>query len=275
MTHGQRTTYVKGCRCSDCRAANARYGKLAKFRQQTGRHVLVDAAPVRRHLTKLRAAGVGKRTIAKRAGVSQTVVDRLLGLNSDRPADRVRPDTARKLLAVQADQLAEGAYIDATGSTRRLQALVAIGHTQTSLAQRIDWTVANLNQITLGRRDQVTVATAQLIAALYDELSMTPGTSARARTTAAKHGWVTPLAWDDDSIDDADAQPIGAQQPRQRTRREMAALVEDFIELRAAGSTFAGAAMRLGVTEAALEQALHRARRKGYQIPTFNKENAA
>lgn len=277
MTHGQRSTYVKGCRCADCRAANSRYAKLAKYRQDTGRTVMVDAEPIKQHLHKLRAAGVGKRTIASQAGVSQTVVDRLLGLNSDRPAERIRPETASRLLGVSTTQLANGAYIDAIGTTRRLQALVAIGHSQTSLAERVGWTLANLNVLVLGRRDSVTVATAQLIAQLYDELSMTPGTNARARSLAQGRNWAPPLAWDDDKIDDPGARPHGRDTSARwlHKSRDMAALVEDFSDMRNAGATFASAASRLGMSEQALERALYRARKSGFTVPGFNKENAA
>lgn len=277
MNHGQRSTYVKGCRCDACRGANARYAKLAKYRQDTGRRVLVDAAPVKAHLEQLRAAGVGKRTIATQAGVSQTVVNRLIGVDHSRPAARVRPEVAQRLLSVQTGHLAEGAYIDATGTTRRLQALVSIGWSQTHLAKRIGWTVANLNVLVLGRRSQVTIATTKLVAQLYDELSMQPGPSNRARSLARTRSWAPPLAWDDDTIDDRSARPHGADNAARRmtSRRDTAALVEDFNDIRNAGGTFASAAARLGMSEHALERALYRARKQGFDIADFNKENAA
>lgn len=277
MNHGQRSTYVKGCRCDACRAANARYAKLAKYRQDTGRTVMVDAAPVKAHLRRLRAAGVGKRTIANHAGVSQTVVNRLIGIDHSRPATRVRPEIAQKLLAVRPHALADGALVDATGTTRRLQALVAIGWSQTSMAARIGWTVANLNVLVLGRRSQVSVATAKLIGQMYDELSMTPGGSKRSRSLAMARGWAPPLAWDDDTIDDPRARAHGTDDSAQwmRSRRSMEAVVEDFNDMRASGSTFASAAARLGMSEQSLERALHRARRQGFTVADFNKENAA
>lgn len=255
MNHGMRSTYIKGCRCDQCRAANCKYSKLANYRHQSGIFTLVDATPIKRHLSKLRAAGIGKRTIAKQSGVSQTVIDRLLGLNTDRPADRIRPDTARKLLAVTVDDHADGAYIDATGTTRRLQALVALGHTQTHLAQRLGWTTANLNVITLGNRSQVTSATAQLIAALYDEMSMTPGTSARARSVAARRGWVPPLAWDDDQID----RPEIDARANLRSRDRVRCTAEDVHELLELGETLEGIAARFGIRRNTVEQIIFRA----------------
>lgn len=277
MQHGQRSTYVKGCKCDPCRAANARYAKLAKYRAETGRSTLVDSAPIKAHLEQLRAAGVGKRTIATHAGVSQTVVNRLIGVDHSRPAERVRPEIARRLLALRPDSLADGALTDAIGTTRRLQALVAIGWSQTQLAVRIGWTVSNLNVLVLGRRDQVAVGTAKLVGQLYDELSMTPGPSNRARSLARTRSWAPPLAWDDDTIDDRAARPHGADNAARwmTSRRDTTALVEDFNDIRNAGGTFASAAARLGMSEQALERALYRARKQGFDVADFNKENAA
>lgn len=254
MTCGTRASYVKGCRCDACRAANTRYATMRELHPPQ----LVDSQPIKEHLAQLRAAGVGKRTIARQSGVSQTVINRLIGIDGSKPARRVRAATAHKLLAVRADQLADGAYIDATGTTRRLQALVAIGHSQTALARRIGWTVANLNVIVLGNRDYVTVDTARLVAALYDELSMTPGTSARARTVAGKHGWLPPLAWDDDDIDN----PEHDARQHIRTSDRVQLTAEDIDELVAHGETYDGIAARFGIKRNTVEQIVNRARRE-------------
>jgi hypothetical protein len=52
-------------------------------------------------------------------------------------------------------------------------------------------------------------ATRDRVAAVYDRWSMSQAPqsqpAARARTDARKHGWLPPLAWDDDLIDLPDA----------------------------------------------------------------------
>lgn len=255
MTHGVRSTYVKGCRCDECRAANTRYAKISQHRRNTNRVEMVDAAIVKRHILKLRAAGVGKRTIAKQAGVSQTVVDRMLGISKERPARKVRPETARRLLSVKATDLADGAFIDSTGTTRRLQALVAMGWTQCELGRRIKWTTANINTITLGRRSSVTVATAQLVAKLYDDLSMTPGPSERARRLATRRGWLPPLAWDDDEID----RPELDASANLRSSDRVQCTAEDVHELLEYGETLDGIAARFGIRRNTVEQIIFRA----------------
>lgn len=257
MTHGTRSAYVKGCKCGPCRAANSRYSKLQEYRAIAGIRTLVDAGPSKEHVAKLRAAGVGRRTIAARSGVSQTVVDRLVGLNTDRACNRVRPETERRILAVRADGLADGSGIDATGTVRRLRALVALGWTETELARRIGWTVANLNLLIVARRPQVLVRTARLVEGLYDELSMTPGPSGRARNLAASRGWLPPLAWDDEQIDDPDHQP---ENVRRLPAKHSGITMEDIAEARAQGyETADQIGWRLGITRHAVAQILSRA----------------
>lgn len=90
------------------------------------------------------------------------------------------------------------------GTQRRIRALVALGWSyldlggQLGVSQQSVWQIAN-------RRGTVRATTAQRIAALYDQLSMTPappGKSASySRTVARKHGWLPPLAWDDIDTD--------------------------------------------------------------------------
>lgn len=202
MSHGLRSTYVKGCRCEQCRRANTRY---AKWRGLDGVVQLVDATVTRQHLDALRAAGLGRREIARRSGVALTVINRLIGIDSSRPARRVRPVTQARILAVTVDCRAGGSLVYATGTTRRLQALVALGWTQTELAARIGWTVQNLGPLVHGQRWLVAQSTASLVAALFGELSMIPGPSIRARLLAQRRGWAPPLAWED--IDDVAEHP--------------------------------------------------------------------
>lgn len=106
--------------------------------------------------------------------------------------------------------------IDPTGTIRRIHALMAIGWTTTQLGQRIGYGSTALNQITRCR-EWVMRETADKVRTLYDELSMTPGPSAETRKRAARKGWVPPLAWDDESIDDPRAKPY---QPTRELKRD-------------------------------------------------------
>jgi len=196
--HGTRSCYKGGCKCEPCRKANREYvNATARCGWKPN---LVDAGPSRAHVMGLQMEGLGRREIARRSGVSQTIVARLLGLDKSKPAKRVTPATQEALLRVQADTLAPHSLVPILGSQRRLQALVAIGWTQSLLAERLGWSVANLSGITNGRRLFVTQKTASDIRALYEELSGTRGPSIRAVNHAIARGWPAPAAWED--IDD-------------------------------------------------------------------------
>ena len=136
------------------------------------------------------------------------------------PAERRRKKTAterrrRRMIAYGRHQ---PAYQDATGTKRRVQALMAAG-----------WPLAR-QAVLLGRDDtnfwktlharRVTPKTARAVAALYDQIWDRPpplankwekSASTCARKQAAAAGWPPPLAWDDDPgphcIDDPAASP--------------------------------------------------------------------
>lgn len=109
--------------------------------------------------------------------------------------------------------------VPAIGTTRRLQALFALGWTSTDLAARLGVGNARIGHLaTDGRQQRVLRTTAAQVAALYDELCMTIPQDPdilpsprhcrvhdRQRRIAVRNGWVPPLAWDD--IDDPDEQP--------------------------------------------------------------------
>lgn len=205
--HGTRTRYVKGCRCEDCRASNrayadqrARYGWSEKVAASW-----CDAQPARDHIAALRAAGMGTRRIAEKAGVNRSAVDVIVRGKHGYPATRILRRNAEAILAVTVD-LAPCALVDPTGTVRRIQALAAIGWSFTATGARIGWSAQNVSALVRGDRGCI-AATAQLVRADFDRWCMTPGPSNRARLLAARRGWPPPLAWDDDTIDDPAASP--------------------------------------------------------------------
>lgn len=220
--HGTRVAYVKDrCRCAACTAANTAASNTRHRQQTFGRWApFVDAAPVREHVHQLRAAGIGTDQIAALAGVSPSHVRALIyPTHAGRPPiSRVRPATADRVLSVTAQDTNRAArsLLDATGTRRRLQALMATGWTLHRLAEQLSRTPANLRR-TLAA-EQVTAATAGAVRGLYDQLENTapPADSdadradARScRDDALARGWLPPLAWDD--IDtDADPAPAPA-----------------------------------------------------------------
>lgn len=225
--HGTYACYVLDhCRCLPCGTANCDYEANRTRQQAYGRwNGLVDAEPAREHVRSLMAQGMGLKRIVAVSEVSQGQLWKLL-YGKKRPdgtrdaSKRIRPGTEAKILAVQLD-LADGANVDSTGAVRRIQALVALGWSQSKIAARMGILRSNFTDLAQGRTE-ITVAHDKGIRALYDEWSMTLPpqekhrdkiAASRSRNYAVAHGWVPPLAWDDESIDDSAAAPYVATGP--------------------------------------------------------------
>jgi hypothetical protein len=166
----------------------------------------VPAGPVAEHIAQLRAAGVSWTAIAKAADVSPTTIGRIR--TGYYPG--VQRAVARAITAVTPSTILDrpdpNGLVPAIGSRRRIRALLAIGWRHSDMTARL--TVAHRTGVIAHQAgDWVTKATHDAIAALYDELSMTPGPSDLTRQRAAAAGYAPPLAWDDDTIDDPAAQP--------------------------------------------------------------------
>jgi hypothetical protein len=222
--HGTKAKYVVDrCRCTPCKAGNRAYENRRKRLIAYGQwEPYIDAAPVRAHVEQLRAAGLGWKRIASLAGLGSSTVWKLIYGDSRRgqaPVKRMRRETAEKLLAVHADLdlIGGAAKVDATGTRRRVQALVAIGWSQSKLADQIGMTPSNFGQML--QRDKVMAHTARSVIDLYERLWNTAPpesdwrdkiAASRARHYAAERGWVPPLGWDEADLDDPAAGPAEA-----------------------------------------------------------------
>ncbi|RRD03201.1 hypothetical protein EII34_14940 [Arachnia propionica] len=272
--HGTSTTYVvHRCRCDLCRAATTERAAKRRRAQAYGRYDrFVDGDQVRAHLRSLMAAGMGWKRIAAAAGVApSTVYPILYGRNLDDPTHpqhrpprtQVTREVAEKLLAV-APELAEGALVDATGTRRRIQALAAIGWTLAELGDRLGIRRSNMR---LHKPDlrHVTEGTRRAVVALYDELWDQPpaGPSGdRMRAWAASLGWVPPMAWDDDRIDDPRARAAGGLSSMGRRRADL----DEAVRLLAQGESRSNVASRLGISLRTLQRHLSRSARHDEEV---------
>ena len=219
--HGTRAAYVRDqCRCRGCTIANTAASNQMHRERAFGRWApYVGAAQARQHIQVLRDVGIGVDQIAKLAGLSSSHVRGLIYPSSrgKPPFQKVRRETAERILAVPAEDTSRAAnsHVDATGTRRRLQALVTVGWAQAWLARELHRSPANLRRSMTS--ESVTARTAQLVTDMYerlwdaappDQLPAQRRASDAARTFAADHGWLPPLAWDDiDHDDDADPLP--------------------------------------------------------------------
>jgi hypothetical protein len=175
----------------------------------------IDAGPARAHIHLLLEHGIGYNQIAKLAGTSASHVRQLACTSL-----RIRPETAARILAVAAVDAnrAQHRRIDATGTRRRLQALVATGWAPAALGRQLDRSASNLRRILTTQA--VSSRTAREVDDLYERLwntrpaQDTPARQRRAdaaRAEARAAGWPPPLAWDDiDSDPDPPALPGSA-----------------------------------------------------------------
>lgn len=218
--HGTRTAYVLDrCRCLPCSRANAAAESDRERQKAYGRYDwFVSAAQARAHVLHLMDQGMGLKRIVAVSGVAQGTLWKLV--YGKRQADGVQKPTRRithhvhdRLMATRLN-LADGARVDSTGTHRRVQALVAIGWSQQKIANRLGMNRGNFG--TMMSRTTVTRRTRDTMVAIFDEWSMRlppatnqreRGSASRARNHAKAHGWVPPLAWDDDAIDDPNARP--------------------------------------------------------------------
>lgn len=220
--HGTYACYTHDrCRCTPCTVAQSVYNSQRLRQQAYGRwDNLVDPEPARVHVRALMAQGMGLKRIIAISRVSSGQLFKLLygkpGPDGTRhPSRRIRRETEAKILAVQLN-LADGARVLSLGAVRRVQALVALGWSQSKIATRLGILPANFTTIAHGRRAELTVATDKAIRGLYEEWSMRlppadewhdKSAASRARAHARANGWLPPLAWDDDRLDDPTYQP--------------------------------------------------------------------
>lgn len=264
-SHGTTTAYHQDrCRCQEC--SDAKSAALRRHRKDVayGRHkpYLIDAAPVREHLLELRARGIGYCRAAELAGVGRACTARIV--EGHQPS--VKRPIAEAILAVPLDaDPYPRAFIDATGTRRRIQALACLGWSfpaQLALLGRSTNLRNGLRDILSGGK--TTAPTAKAVRDLYDRLWDKPPqpvtaaqkiTVTKTRRLAERKGWAPPLAWDD--IDDPECVPSGKYRADRR-RHAPEAVIEDLEWLIRTGATPEQAAARLGMGLSGIEQAMRR-----------------
>ena len=215
----------------------------------------VDATMVKQHLRRLHAAGLGTRRIADLTGLTSVTVRVIL--NKDQ--QRVHPNTAARILAIALPgkphdpPVADSVFIPAIGTQRRLQALVAIGHTQEAICAELGVAPNSFARV-IFHQQKVTASFARRVDAVYSTMQFVDGGNDRARRRAAGFGWPPPAAWDDDQIDNPDA----VYDPKPKPTP----FIERYCELVDLGYTDIEIADKLGHSTETLERMLYQ---RGYR----------
>ena len=257
MKHGTATAYSRhGCRCEPCRAAAAKASKAWRRDHYLGIVKLVDGQPLKDHVAMLMAEGMSFKAIALTAGWASRNA-----LADSMTRNRVMPRTLARVLAVHPElDNRRDAYVDATGSARRLQALAVNGWPTRNLAKQLGHKdPATIQHIANGKTPTIRLRTKDGIRALFDELWDQPGPSKRTADIAKARGWLPALAWDDDLIDRPEHQPEDVRR-RGVSGGGSGITLEDIKEARAQGyGTAEQIGWRLGVSRDAVQQILSRA----------------
>ncbi|MFE9064860.1 hypothetical protein [Streptomyces violaceusniger] len=198
--HGERRCYLRGCRRPECCKANYQYMTRLRLDTIRGHNRRTPATQSRAHIQQLIALGWSQTQIGDTTRISRRTISEILDGRRT-----VSNATALAILSTPIGPPPPPRDTDATGTMRRIRALVAIGWPLAHVAPRIGLYVTALGHIARGNHDTVRATTAEAVAAEYRHLSRIPGPSTRARNYAAAQGWHGPLAWDD--IDDPGAQP--------------------------------------------------------------------
>ncbi len=108
--------------------------------------------------------------------------------------------------------------LTSVGTQRRLQALAALGWTASSLAPHLFVSPERLHRW-LDGTETIPAWAWTPTSRLYERQSMPMQlprgeTAERARHEALARGWVPPLAWDDDVLDDPEGEPEGHEAGR-------------------------------------------------------------
>lgn len=248
------------CRLPECvRRYNDRNNARLRAHKEGTYSALVEVTPARQHIICLMNTGMSADAIARAAGISvHSVLDILRPHATKRRGKRRRisPQLAQKLLAVRASDRTSG-RIDATGTIRRVQALVALGWPVKHIADRAGLSAENSSYIL--KRPRVYSSTAKAIAVVYDELrgkrpernGVIKAHVVVAKNRAARNRWAPPRYWDQHpgAIDDPDFEPMYGV-----TKREIVAQDANEV-MRLCGLDRQAAADRLGVTKSYIDHA--------------------
>lgn len=189
------------------RAVWAKYCKPhARMLKRRGMIGFVATGPMIAHLQALQGLGWTQKAIAEAAGIAYHTVHHLL---KNEPARCLR-ETLQAVMSVPLVESNTLRHCDPTGARRRVRSLQYMGWTYTDIARESGLTYAAVIAL-FGKRHDTSWATHVGVKEVFERLHMTRGPSsviaARARNLGAKGGFFPPMAWDDHTIDDPNAEP--------------------------------------------------------------------
>lgn len=215
-------------RSRNCRGLCRHHYHVA-YRAGRIRTGLIDATPALIGITRFTARGRSIRTLADLTGEDYRTL-------SDLAAHRIARTQPRVIEAVLTVALPPSDI----GCVRRVEALMALGHTVAGIADDMGVKLDTLRQAMVRHRFSDRLALA--LVPEYERCSATAGTSRRSIARGAAAGYAPPAAWEYIDIDDPHAVPdLGTE-----TTVTVADRVAEIQHLTRLGETQARACKRVG-----------------------------
>ncbi|MFI0914362.1 hypothetical protein [Streptomyces abikoensis] len=271
--HNKLTCYTDyGCRRPECvERYNARNRERLRAQRAGTWDALVDADPVREHILTLHGAGICNGQIATAAGLPIQSIIEFVQSNRARGRGRRRrtsPEAARKITAVTIDSITHG-RLQATGTQRRIQALVAAGWPLAHIDRQAGASYGQSGRVI--RQPIVFAPTARALSQTYQDLrrkhpekhGVSRAAAQRARKWAASQQWPSPKYWDrldSDLIDDPDFVP------EYRLTRSLVIAQDAHWLITIGGLHPDQAAARLGVSRFSIDRALREHPQENLQV---------
>ncbi|MET9957394.1 hypothetical protein ABZ135_38370 [Streptomyces sp. NPDC006339] len=204
------------CPCEKCRPVHSAYRRRVYRLQGYGLwQPHIDATQTREHINYLHQAGISYLQIAEQSGLSGNQVRRI----AHKVVKQVRTETAEVILALTLEGMRRK-VLPATGSARRLQALVAVGWPFASVAPHIGMDPRGITRVI--HQPYIFRTTADAIVVAFEQMkNLKPednGVSLigaqKSRRLAERRGWPDPLWWEDmGHIDNPAFDPATAERP--------------------------------------------------------------
>ena len=167
--HGTDRAYrADDCRCLGCVQAHRAVARCRARAKALGLwQPYQPAGPVRRHVERLRMAGLGIDQIASIGGIPGSSLRFIV---YGRASDQVKTSTAAKILSIPVTDQARArrSTVDAAVTRLHLRDLLAAGWTYPDLATQLGRSTTNLRRT--AKRPTVTIRTATDVAALHKQL---------------------------------------------------------------------------------------------------------
>lgn len=192
------------CRCRRCVTGWTRAGQKRHLLRLAGKPASLtppEVARVLAHIHTCQDTGMSQCLIARKAGVAQSTISRLLS----NPGVTCLRQQGERILAVQPGDFDQRADRPATGTIRRVRALYFTAHGPASITRHADLSLTMVTEIAGAEYKTVSASTEETVRAACVALAGITGTCRSARVRAIREGWAPLGAWDE--IDDPEALP--------------------------------------------------------------------